>query len=113
LAVKLARQVAERVPKVPEVREILGVAHYRAGDWKAAVTELKRALQLRKGATCTVWFFLAMARWQLDHQDPKAAEAYLKGVRLLTQEKTVDRKVRGFQAEAALLLRVKKSGAEK
>jgi serine/threonine protein kinase len=112
LAVKLARQVADRVPKVPEVREILGVALYRTGDWKAAITELERALQLRKGGTSTVWFFLAMARWQRDHQDPKAKEAYQAGLRLLAQEKSVDKKTRGFQAEAARLLGVKKPRAE-
>jgi len=38
----------------------LGVAEYRAGNWKAAKAALEKSAELPRG-----WFFLAMSQWQL------------------------------------------------
>ena len=45
------------------------MAHYRAGDWKAAIAALDKSMQLRKGGDSFDWFFLAMAHWQLGNKD--------------------------------------------
>ena len=49
----------------------LGVANYRAGQWKAAVEALEKSLQLQRDNAWDL-FFLAMAHWQLG--DREAAE---------------------------------------
>src|SRR5262249_47445153 len=42
-AVELARKAVQLAPKVGMYWNTLGVAHYRAGDWKAAVAALDKA----------------------------------------------------------------------
>jgi uncharacterized protein HemY len=43
----------------------LGVACYRAEDWKATIAALEKSMELSKGGNGFDWFFLAMAHWQL------------------------------------------------
>ena len=40
----------------------LGVAAYRAGDWKEAEEALEKSMGLNKGGEAADWFFLAMTR---------------------------------------------------
>src|SRR5262249_29460419 len=42
-AVALARKAIELKPQSPENQNTLGVAQYRAGDWKAAIEALEKA----------------------------------------------------------------------
>jgi hypothetical protein len=51
------------------------VAHYRAGDWKAAVAALDRSEQLLKGGNACNWLFLAMAHWKLGQHDEARVES--------------------------------------
>jgi serine/threonine protein kinase/Flp pilus assembly protein TadD len=83
----------------------LGVAQYRAGDWKAAVAALEKAMPLRNGGDSTEWFFLAMAQWQLDHKDDARAW-YDKALHWMRDNKPKDPELLRFRAEAADLLRV-------
>src|SRR5262249_15890334 len=62
-AVELARRAVEEAPKAGLIWNTLGVAHYRAGDWKAAVETLEKSMSLRQGGDSFDWFFLAMAHW--------------------------------------------------
>jgi tetratricopeptide (TPR) repeat protein len=104
----------------------LGVAHYRAGEWKEAVAALQKSMELRKGGDSTDWFFLAMAHWKLGDKD-KARESYnqavqwmdtnqpknevrlvhdfgLKHVQWLATNQLKNEEVRRFRAEAVELL---------
>src|SRR5439155_5853056 len=45
-AVELARKAVQLAPKVGNYWNTLGVAHYRAGDWKAAIAALDKLLKL-------------------------------------------------------------------
>jgi Flp pilus assembly protein TadD len=69
LAVRLAKKAVTALPRDADCRNTLGVAHYRNGDDKAAVTELETAMSLRAGGDCFDWFFLAMAHWRLGDRD--------------------------------------------
>jgi tetratricopeptide (TPR) repeat protein len=60
-AVQLAKAAVELAPNDGLIRNTLGVAHYRAGDWRAAIEVLEKAMELRKGGDSFDWFFLAMA----------------------------------------------------
>src|SRR5262249_11847746 len=70
-AVDLAKQAVEQIGefagRIPrdegDCWKTLGVAQYRASDWKAAVAALEKAMQLRNGGDGSDWFVLAMARW--------------------------------------------------
>jgi serine/threonine protein kinase/Flp pilus assembly protein TadD len=64
-AVVLARQAVQMSPTCGPLWNTLGVAQYRAGQWKAAVGSLRESMRLRGGGDSSDWLFLAMAYWQL------------------------------------------------
>jgi tetratricopeptide (TPR) repeat protein len=72
-AVKLAKQAVERAPEQRAYWKTLGVAQYRAGDWKAAVAALDKAMP-PGGGDSTAGLFRAMARWQLGQREQARQE---------------------------------------
>src|SRR5262249_25105320 len=64
-AFQLAKKALELAPKNPGCANTLGVALYRAGEWRAATAALERSLDMRKGDDSLSWFVLAMAHWRL------------------------------------------------
>jgi tetratricopeptide (TPR) repeat protein len=76
-AVELAKQAVTLVPNDGEFWNTLGAAHYRAGDWPAALTTLKKSMALRKGGNSFDWFFLSMSHWQLGRVLPAFRKAGL------------------------------------
>ena len=64
-AVELAEQAVAMAPAAGAYWNTLGVAHYRAGDWAAAVDALEESMRLRSGGDPYDWLFLAMARQRL------------------------------------------------
>jgi tetratricopeptide (TPR) repeat protein len=64
-AVELSQKAVALAPDDGDCRVTLGVAQYRAGDWKAAREALEKAMPLRKGGDCAGWFFLALVHWRL------------------------------------------------
>jgi tetratricopeptide (TPR) repeat protein len=69
LAISLAIKAAELHPECSTYWNTLGAVHYRAGDFKAAVTALDRATVLSHGGTAFDHFFLAMAHTRLENQE--------------------------------------------
>jgi tetratricopeptide (TPR) repeat protein len=63
-AVQLAKRAVGQKPKAGLHWTRLGVAHYRAGDWKAAIAALEKAIEIFGSETTQEWFFVAMAHWQ-------------------------------------------------
>jgi tetratricopeptide (TPR) repeat protein len=105
-AVTLAKKAVELLPDAAICWNTLGVAHYRAGEWKAAITALEKSISLGKGGDSFDWFFLAMAHWRLDEKG-KARKWYdqafagmEKNELGMGQRETLRR----FRAEAAALL---------
>jgi uncharacterized protein HemY len=105
-AVALATKAVELAPKVRLIWNTLGAAHYRAGDWKAAITALERSMELRQGGDAFDWFFLAMARWQVGDKE-QARQWYDKAVLWMERNRPQDDELRRFRAEAAALLGIK------
>jgi serine/threonine protein kinase/Flp pilus assembly protein TadD len=102
-AVELAKKAVTLAPRERESWHALGVAQYRAGDWKAAAEALEKALTLRDGGDASDWLFLAMARWRLG--DRAAARAsYDKARSWIEQHKPQDEDLRLALAEASALL---------
>ncbi|MCI0459454.1 MAG: tetratricopeptide repeat protein [Gemmataceae bacterium] len=110
-AVEFAQKAVRRHPKNGFYRGTLGMAHYRAGDWQAAVAELEKAQRLGTGGE--THFFLAMAYWRLDDKG-EARKSYNRAVQWMeANRKRLDRldrrspeygEVRLFRQEAARLL---------
>jgi tetratricopeptide (TPR) repeat protein/serine/threonine protein kinase len=108
-AVSLANEAVQLVPKVGAYWETLGIAHYRARDWKASRTALEQSKQLSPDSICLL-LFLAMANWQLNDKET-ARTLYEQAVssieknkdRLAKVERHLEQLPR-FRAEAAKLM---------
>jgi tetratricopeptide (TPR) repeat protein len=112
-AVQLAQKAVELDPQRGECWNTLGAAHYRAGDYLAAVSELEKAASMHNGGDCEDWFFLAMTHWRLGHKE-EARKRYDQAVawmkanqRELESNKFHDVQFHRFRAEAAELLGLK------
>jgi tetratricopeptide (TPR) repeat protein len=106
-AVALAKKAVELARKEGASWNTLGVAHYRAGDWKAAVEALTKSMELRKGGDSFDWFFLAMAHWHLGEKD-KARKWFDQAAQWMDKNAPHDEELRRFRTEAAELLGIKK-----
>jgi tetratricopeptide (TPR) repeat protein len=110
-ALKLAEKVIEEsVPhdmnrqRLALAWKVKGLAHYRAGDWKASIQAMNRSREHRT-ADSTVRFVEAMAQWQLGEKK-RAGRPYDTAVRWMEENRPTDLDLRRFRAEAAELLGV-------
>ena len=87
--------IAPRTRGIARFRATLGAVHYRCGNWQAAIDELEKsaALETSEKPDDLAWrrigigrFLLAMAYWQLGHQD--------QARQLLRRRRPVDREAR-------------------
>jgi serine/threonine protein kinase/tetratricopeptide (TPR) repeat protein len=102
-AIEWAKKAVELSLNNGAYRHTLGVAYYRADDWKSAIAALEESTQLRKGGDSFEWFFLAMAHWQLGDKD-RAHKLYEQAVRWMDQNKPKNAELVRFRAEAEELL---------
>jgi serine/threonine protein kinase len=107
LAIELAKKAVELDPKSGQYHTTLGIADYRAGDWKQAVSEMEKSVSLHKGGNSFHWFFLAMAHWQLDHKE-EARKYYDQAVQWMEKNLPQNEHLSRFRAEAGELLAVEK-----
>jgi eukaryotic-like serine/threonine-protein kinase len=106
-AVELAKTAVELAPKEGRLWSTLGVAQYRAGDWKAAIAALQKSDELLQGNHPRFnAFFLAMAHWQLGNE-AQARKWYDQAVGWMEKNKPQDEELLRFRAEAEQLLKVK------
>jgi tetratricopeptide (TPR) repeat protein len=99
-AVRWANKVVELAPQKGYAWSTLGVAHYRAGDWKVAIEALEKSEEIDKGKNFSFnGFFLALAHWQLGHHD-EAHKWYRKAVEWMKKNRPDDEELIGFRAEA-------------
>ncbi len=130
LAVELAKKAVELAPKDGVYWRILGAAHYRAGNWKAALAALDKSVELgfQRGSN---QFFLAMTHAQMakkgvtsqesgareekvalhdqDRHRDEARRWYDKAVQWMEKNVPQDEELKRFRAEAEELLETKKN----
>jgi len=110
-ALELAKKAVELAPQ-GNSWNTLGVAYYRAGEWKAAIEALNKSMDLSNGGDAFDFFFLAMAHWQQGDKDEaqkwheKAVQWMQKNEEALKKDKMHDEELRRFRAEAEELLKV-------
>ena len=103
-AVRLAGRAAELAPTAANVWNTLGLARYRAGDYRGAIAALNKSEELGHGREFGFnAFFLAMARWRLGEED-EARRLYDQAARWMKTNKPDDEELRRFRAEADELL---------
>jgi serine/threonine protein kinase/Tfp pilus assembly protein PilF len=113
-ALELAQKAVALAPKVGTFWNTLGVAHYRAGEWKGAVAAFDKSMELRAGGDAFDWFFLAMSHRKLG--DPSEARKWFdravdwmnKNGPSLRNNPHLGEELRGFRSEAEDLLELRK-----
>src|SRR5262249_3177772 len=104
LAIELAQKAVKLEPTAAHIINTLGVAQYRAGDWKAAISTLKKAEELTGPQSFDAnAYFLAMAHWQQGEKEQ--ARKWYAAALVWTEKRNLrsDELLR-FRAEAASLL---------
>jgi tetratricopeptide (TPR) repeat protein len=104
-AVELAGKAVGHDPKRGESWGILGLAQYRAGNWKEAVAMIQKARTLNGGEY--VLFFLAMAHWQ-QGEKKLAHKLYEEALGWMKEHAPDNPLLRSYHAEAAKLMGLKK-----
>jgi Flp pilus assembly protein TadD len=103
-AVELAQKAVELAPTQGVFWNGLGVAHYRAGDWTAALAALENSRRLMPGQRESFnTFFLAMTHWQVGEKE-KARQWYEKAVAWMEENAKDNLELQRFRIEAAGLL---------
>ncbi len=105
LAIELAKKAVQSNPRSRSYRNTLGVARYRAGDWKQAIADLKESVALGHGGDSFDGFFLSMAYWKLGASD-EAQKWYDLAVHWMDRNQPKNEELRRFRAEAAGLLQI-------
>ncbi|HVK15774.1 MAG TPA: tetratricopeptide repeat protein, partial [Fimbriiglobus sp.] len=105
VAVEFAREAAVFDPRW----NVLGVAHYHAGDYAAAVSAFQQSIKLRDGGDRTDWYYLALAYWHLNRKD-EARKWYDKAAAAVSEKQPPDAEQARLRAEAEKLLGVAAAG---
>jgi len=108
-AASLAQKAVKQIPQNGNFWNTLGIAQYRAGQWREAVTSVENSMTLRQGGDSTDWLFLAMAHWQLGAKEA-ARTWYDKAVKELRKFEYPREEQGRWQAEAAVLMKINGKG---
>jgi tetratricopeptide (TPR) repeat protein len=102
-AVELALKSVQLAPAEGANWNTLGVAHYRAGDWKSAITVLEKSMAMLPEYDSFNLFFLAMAKWQLGRKD-EARRDYDVAIEWMDKNAPHNMELKLFRREADVLL---------
>jgi serine/threonine protein kinase len=101
----IAKDAVSKFPNSGAYWNTLGVARYRRGDPKGAITALEKSMKLNDGREPLDAIFLAMAHWQLGKiSDARACLA--RADEAIKKNGRPTEEVRRFRAEAVVLLQM-------
>jgi WD40 repeat protein/serine/threonine protein kinase len=106
-ALRQAETACRLKPEQGTYLTALGVAQYRAAEWKAAIASLERSMHLRGGGDGKEEFFLSMAHWRLNNKKV-ARKWYDFAAQWMDKNQPQSQDLRRFRAEAAELLGIEK-----
>ena len=101
--IQLAEQTVTLEPESATYWNTLGIAYFRARDWKAAIHALGQSTELGDGGTSFDFFFLAMAWWQQGDRE-QAHHWYLRGNAWMEEHNPGHEALIRFREEATALL---------
>ena len=99
---RLASRGVELSPTDRDIWRILGVAQYRAGNWRGATEAIQKSVELATSTSFDL-FPLAMARWHLGNKD-HARVLFEEAVAWMEENQPKDEQLVRYRAEAAELL---------
>jgi tetratricopeptide (TPR) repeat protein len=102
-ATVLAGRAVELASQVGIFWTTLGVARYRASDYRAAIAAMEKSLECRPRGANSALFFLAMAHWQLGEPN-QAREWYARAKENAPAGSYIADQLQRHRAEAAALL---------
>jgi tetratricopeptide (TPR) repeat protein len=102
-AVVLASKAVALSPREGNYWNTLGVAQYRAKDWRSAIDSLDKSMMLRDGGDGFDWYFASMAYSQLGQQS-RAEELYQRAEAWKLKEHITDKELTGIDQEAKIVL---------
>jgi hypothetical protein len=102
-SVEWAKKATKRMPQSGLFWSSLGLASYRAGDWRSCVESISKAIELRNGGEPGDWLVLAMAHWQKGDKD-QARRWYGKGAKWMKENDPNSYDLGRLRDEAADLL---------
>jgi tetratricopeptide (TPR) repeat protein len=105
-ALKLAKGAVKLDPTSPRAWTALGLAQYRAGDWKDAAVSFMKWQDLKVEPSGADLFFLAMTYGKLNQKD-EARISFDRAAKWMEKHRPQDAELRRFRAEAAELLGIK------
>jgi tetratricopeptide (TPR) repeat protein/serine/threonine protein kinase len=105
-AVALAQEAVRLQEKEGNYWNTLGAAHYRNGEWTAAIAALEKSMQLRQGGDSFDWFFLALACWQSGEKE-KGRKWFDQAVQRMEKSPPNHEALRTLRAEAEKMLGIK------
>jgi eukaryotic-like serine/threonine-protein kinase len=106
-AVAASKKAVDLTPRSVEAWQLLGWAHYQAGEWKASIEALEKSMALQNGGNAHQWFCLAMARRQLGDGD-EARKWFDRAVEWMEKYAPQEEVLRRFRLEAEQVLEIKK-----
>ena len=101
--VGLIKQFVDEAPHSGGAWTALGMSHYEAGDWTAAIDAWEKSMEVRQARSGIDWFLLSMAHWQLGDKE-QARKFYDQGVEWTNQHRPGDGSCGRFRGDAAELL---------
>ena len=101
--IQLAEQTVTLEPESATYWNTLGIAYFRARDWKAAIHALGQSTELGGGGTSFDFFFLAMAWWRQGDRE-QAHHWYLRGNAWMEEHNPDHEGLVRFREEATALL---------
>jgi len=111
-AVESGKRAVKLAPTNGSFWNTLGIAQFRAGDWRAAAEALETARELSGGRNHADLFILAMAYWRMGDKE-KARREYEEAVRELEKDRAGKAAQACCRDEAAALLGIGDQGTEK
>jgi serine/threonine protein kinase/WD40 repeat protein/tetratricopeptide (TPR) repeat protein len=102
-ALESAKRAVEMAPKEGFYLNTLGIAQYRAGQWRSAIETFNETMELQKFLTSFDYFFMAMAHWQLGEKEP-ARKEYENAVEWMEKNQPTHEALVRFRAETEELL---------
>jgi tetratricopeptide (TPR) repeat protein len=102
-AITLGQTAAELAPREAEPWVMLGLARYRAGDWRGTIEAMDKALENGPDGESKPRFLLAMACQQLGDRD-RALKEFGWAVRAMEANRSHDEDLLRSRTEAAALL---------
>ena len=112
VTVRLAKKAVEYAPDKAAYWTTLGVAQYRADQWKDSVAALNKSMELGNGGNSFDFIVLAMAHWQLGNK-VEALQWYDRAVLWMEKNRPKDEELCRFRDEAKELLGIQENGKPK